>query len=88
MYAFGLAALKLGLTVELTRMAQSNYWPDAILKMNVVHYCYGDDVWDKRHYFREAQARNVWQPTVEAPAGTILGEILKQIGEAEKFYAN
>ena len=88
MYAFGLAALKLGLKVELTRMAQSNYWPDAILKMDVVHYCYGDAVWNKRHYFREAQARNVWQPLVETPAGTILGEILKQIGEAEKFYAN
>ncbi|HEX8891587.1 MAG TPA: hypothetical protein VF779_20730 [Pyrinomonadaceae bacterium] len=87
MYAFGLAAVKLGFKVNLTHMAQSNYWPDAILKMDVVHYCYGDESWSKRHYFHEAQAQTVWRPRVEAATGTVLGEILKQIGEAEKFYA-
>jgi hypothetical protein len=87
MYAFGLAALQLNLKVELTRMAQSNYCPDAILKTDVVHYCYGDARWSKRHYFREEQAQNVWQPLAEAPAGTVLREILSQIREAQKFYA-
>jgi hypothetical protein len=88
MYAFGLAAVKLGLQVELTHAAQSNYWPDALLQMDVVHYCYGDATWSKRHYFRAEQARGVWQPAAEAPVGTVLGEILKQIREAEKFYAS
>lgn len=87
MYAFGLAAVKIGLKVTLTRMAESNYWPDEILKADVVHYCYGDERWSKRHYFREDQASNVWQPRVEAPAGTILGEILSQLRAAEKFYS-
>ncbi|MDT5062356.1 MAG: hypothetical protein QOH63_2815 [Acidobacteriota bacterium] len=88
MYAFGLAAVKLGLRVTPTRMSQSNYWPDAISKADVVHYCYGDETWSKRHYFRQEQARNVWQPRVESPAGTVLGEILSQLREAEKFYSS
>jgi hypothetical protein len=88
MYAFGLAAVKLGLKVWLTRMAESNYWPDANVGADVVHYCYGDETWSKRHYFRQDQAQNVWQPRVEAPANTILGEILSQIREAEKFYSS
>jgi hypothetical protein len=88
MYAFGLAAVKLGLKVWLTRMAESNYWPDANARADVVHYCYGDETWSKRHYFTPDQAQNVWQPRVEAPANTILGEILSQIREAEKFYSS
>jgi len=88
MYAFGLAAVKLGLKVMLTRMAESNYWPDANVRADAVHYCYGDETWSKRHYFRQDQAQNVWQPRVEAQANTILGEILSQIREAEKFYSS
>ncbi|MDQ3820254.1 MAG: hypothetical protein M3362_21590 [Acidobacteriota bacterium] len=86
MYAFGLAAVKLGLKVELTHMAQSNYWPDAILKAYVVHYCYGDPAWSKRHFFREEKARDVWRADAKAPEGSVLGEILTQIREARKFY--
>jgi hypothetical protein len=88
MYAFGLAAVKLGLKVSLTRMAESNYWPNAIVKMDAIHYCYGDETWSKRHYFREDQARSIWQPRVEAEASTILGEILSQIRAAEEFYSS
>jgi hypothetical protein len=87
MYAFGLAAVRLGLKVELTRVAQSNYWPHALLQADVVHYCYGDATWSKRHYFREEHAPKVWLPAAEAPAGTVLGEMLGQIREAEKFYS-
>jgi hypothetical protein len=88
MYAFGLAAVRLGLKVTSTRMAQSNYWPEAIPQADVIHYCYGDETWSKRHYFREDQARSIWQPRVEAEAETILGEILSQIRAAEKFYSS
>jgi hypothetical protein len=88
MYAFGLAAVKLGLKVTPTRLAQSNYWPDANVRADVVHYCYGDETWSKRHYFREDRAGSVWQPRAESPAGTVLGEILSQLREAEKFYSS
>lgn len=88
MYAFGLAAVGLGLTIELTRMAQSNYWPDAIVETNVVHYCYGDATWSKRHYYNEEQARNVWHSDLKAREGTVLDEILSQIGEANEYYSS
>ena len=87
MHAFGLAAVRLKLKVRLTRLAQSNYWPDAILERDVVHYCYGDSAWSKRHYFREEQAPAVWRSRVESREGTVLREIISQILEAEEFYS-
>jgi hypothetical protein len=88
MYAFGLAAVKLGLRVTLTRFAETNYWPDAAPTADAIHYCYGDETWSKRQYFTEEQAREVWEPRATAPRGTVLGEILSQIQEARDFYRN
>jgi hypothetical protein len=86
MYAFGLASVKLGMPITLTRMVQSNYQPDEALQGDVIHYCYGNEVWSKRHYFTEEQSRLVWEPRVSAPRATVLGEILAQIDEAREFY--
>ena len=86
MYAFGLAAVKLGLRITSTHMMNSNNPPDAMLSGDVIHYCYGNDDWNKRQYITEEQARKVWNPPVEASKGTILGEILSQIREARDFY--
>lgn len=86
MYAFGLAAVKLGLGVTLTRFVETNYWSDAAPTADAIHYCYGDETWSKRQYFTEEQARGVWEPRATAPRGTVLGEILSQIQEARDFY--
>lgn len=86
MHAFGLAVIQLGLEVTLTHTVDLNYWPYERPNADVIHYGYGDDTWDKRHYFTSSQARNVWKPAVDAPRGTILGEILAQIREAAAFY--
>ncbi|MDT4967771.1 MAG: hypothetical protein QOJ64_2508 [Acidobacteriota bacterium] len=88
MYAFGLAAIRLGLEVTLTRVAEHNYWPQAMAKADVIHYCYGDEAWNKRQYFREDQARGVWESPGEAQPGTILSEIFSQIREAREFYSS
>jgi len=86
MYAFGLAAVKLGLKVSLTQMVALNHRPNAKLNADVIHYGYGDDVWSKRHYFSEDDAPKVWDPQVEGAEGTVLAEILTQIREARDFY--
>jgi hypothetical protein len=86
MYAFGLASVKLGMPITLTRMVQSNYWPEETLQGDVIHYCYGDETWSKRQYFTEEQARLVWEPRASAARETVLGEILAQIEEAREFY--
>jgi hypothetical protein len=88
MHAFGLAVMKLGLEVTLTNTVDVNYWPYERPCGDIIHYGYGDETWDKRHYFTSEQARNVWSPEVEAPGETILGEILAQIREAALFYDN
>lgn len=86
MHAFGLAAVKLGMRITLTHMIDHNYWQTEAPKREVLHYCYGDETWDKRHYFYEERAREVWEAQATAPPGSILAEILTQIREARAFY--
>lgn len=86
MHAFGLAVLGLGLRVRLTHFIDHNYWQTEPLTRDVVHYCYGDAAWDKRHYFYEAQAARVWEARADAPPGSVLSEILAQLREARHFY--
>jgi hypothetical protein len=86
MYAFGLALVKLGLSNDLTHMVQSNLEPGAPAQRAMVHYCYGDEHWNKRHFVEEQDAAKVWQPAISAEAGTVLGEMLAQIKEAASFY--
>ena len=86
MYAFGLAVTRLGLTVNLTHFATHNYWPDETLNSPMIHYCYGDERWTKRAYFRDEEVRDLWTPGADAGEGSILGELLAQIRAAGDFY--
>lgn len=86
MYAFGLALVKLGLKLNITRLADTNYWPDEKVSAPIIHYAYGDDRWTKRDYFTVEQTDAVWDTREEAPEGTILDEILTQIRQARDFY--
>ena len=86
MYAFGLAVVKVGLRITLTDMMNHNYWPNAVVNRDVIHYCYGDKTWNKRNYFTARQARKVWSPAA-AQQGTILAELFSQIREARDFYS-
>jgi hypothetical protein len=86
MHAFGLAVVKLGLGVTLNHAMQDNYRPDAEVTAEIVHYPYGDDRWNKRHYLTAETAPLAWEPRAEAAPGTVLGEILEQIRAARQFY--
>jgi len=86
MYAFGLATLKLGLEVALTDMVDDNSSPDAVLLREMIHYCYGGDIWNKRWFYYDEQAPEVWQLSGCAERNTVLGEIFSQIEEAGEFY--
>jgi hypothetical protein len=87
MYAFGLAALRLGLPITLTRIMEQDYVPEARFASDMIHYCYGNALWDKRNFFREEEMAKVWHPAISAERDTILGEILAQIAEARRFFA-
>jgi hypothetical protein len=86
MHAFGLAVAKMNLKVTLTQLADHNYWPDNLVERAMIHYCYGDDVWNKRDFLTDEQAQRVWEPGTTAREGTILWEIFRQLREAREFY--
>jgi hypothetical protein len=88
MYAFGLAVTKLKLKLALTELVTFNYQQfDSVNSARIIHYCYGDEVWNKRHYFSSRTSSRVWHPTAKAPAGTVLGEIIDQLHEAREYYS-
>jgi hypothetical protein len=88
MHAFGLAVVHLGLRVTLTDLVDFDEQPAAPVRRSMIHYCYGDETWEKRTFFEEAQAKEVWFPKVVANRKTIRGEILGQIVEARNFYGS
>jgi hypothetical protein len=88
MYAFGLAVVKLGLKLNVMRLTDHNYWPDKKVDAPMIHYAYGDERWTKRNFYRDEHVRELWNPTSEVVPGTILGELLSQIREANEFYGD
>lgn len=88
MYAFGFAVLKLGLRVRLIDFVDTNTKPRARLRHDMVHYCDGNDGWDKRDFLRRNQVGEVWDPRIKAAKGRVLEEIFRQIKEAKAFYTD
>jgi len=86
MYAFGLATLRLGLPITLTRIMEQNHVQEAPLTTDMIHYCIGDALWDKRHFYYEEELPRVWHPAVRVGRDTILGEVIQQIDEAREFF--
>jgi hypothetical protein len=88
MYSFGLAVIKLGLKMVLTESVTTNYRElDSVGSADIIHYCYGSDVWDKRHYFSSRMAAKVWYPSVSGRSGTVLQQIVSQLCETEDFFS-
>lgn len=86
MYAFGLASLKLGLEMRVTRQVDTNARPYARRRHDIVHYSDGDIAWDKRQFLHRPDINKVWHPPFEAKKGTVVHEVFRQINEARVFY--
>ncbi len=87
MYAFGIALAYEGLDAQITHMIDHNHDPLKPSAGSMIHYCYENSHWDK-HWFQTGQSP--LEPLTPMPsrkglAGTINGEILKQLQEARKF---
>ena len=87
MYAFGLAAIALELEVLTTRLAKTNFEPDAPADADMIHYAYGDDRWNKRAFTTPEQIAALWTPAPPPDSPGILGEIVRQLAGAREFYA-
>jgi len=85
MHAFGLAAVRLGLRVHRIDLVDTNELSNARVRGQMIHYCYGDKIWEKRNFAGE-QAGEVWFHKPAARKGSVLEEILSQISAARRFY--
>jgi hypothetical protein len=89
MYALGMAAIKLKLNVEQTHFVTVNDEHDTKTgDAAILHYAYGDEVWNKRHYCCEEDVPSVWEPYLQTPRETVLGEVISQLKEANDFYTS
>lgn len=91
MWALVLAVHRLSLEPVLTRFCLTNHnghRPFAEMSCDgpmLIHYCYGDEGFDKRRYMSERAARrHVWNAT--AVAGTIHGAVCTQLSAARQYY--
>jgi len=87
MYAFGLATLRLGLPIHATQFMAQDHIPNAPIATEMIHYCQGSPLWDKRNFHRDDELARVWHPTPNIARDTVLGELVQQIIEARGFYA-
>jgi hypothetical protein len=89
MYAFGLACVRLDLDVMLTYFGTHNFDPFKRVDTEIIHFCYGsedDQTWNKRQFFSESSASEVWHARGQAEPGSVLAEIFKQLEEADAFF--
>ena len=54
---------------------------------DMIHYGYGDALWDKRSYTTAEQAIGVWNPPPAPDPSSIHGELARQLREAGDWYA-
>jgi len=86
MYAFGIATIIEGLDVEVRHTMTDNYRNTRPIR-GLIHYCYGDSVWDKRD-FKLCSPFDIPDEALPfAHPGTVLGEIIRQIRQARAFFS-
>ncbi len=87
MYAFGLAVLRLGLRIHPTQFMAQDHLPEQPTTTDMIHYCQGSPLWDKRNFHHDDEPSRVWHPSPSVARNTVLGEVFLQIDEARRFYA-
>lgn len=88
MYAFGLSLAAERLEIKTSRISNHNYDPLQQLSGSLIHYCYGNTLWNKRSF---GEARTPLDPSVclpDAPSGSVLHEMMRQISEARSFFSD
>jgi hypothetical protein len=81
MYAWGIALQLEGETAEVTREMEENDYDDRKLGRDLIHYCHGSDLWNKRKFIYKSPFSAAPHPILGAP-GTVLREVTMQINEA------
>lgn len=86
MYAFGIALAVEGMSAEITHIMADNYDHAVPLSAGLIHYCYGDAIWNKRNFMDHSPLSLSSNVLPIAKPGTVLAEIVTQIQEAGRFF--
>lgn len=86
MYAFGIALIRQKLYATTTHMMHDNHRPTDLVTRNLIHYCYGGPIWDKRAFTLRSPFDVPDESLAPGGPGTIQAEIVTQIREAREFY--
>jgi hypothetical protein len=90
MWGFVLAALRNDIPMSFTNLciangASSENQAAALSQHAIIHYCYGDEFFNKKNYMnKDASVSAVWKAS--APEGTVNGAVSKAIRDAAIFY--
>lgn len=87
MWGLVLAAFRIDVPITLTQMCVTNHAGNItdLDKWGIVHYCFGDEVFNKRRFMdTEASLKTVWK--TQAPSGTVNGALAEALREAAEFY--
>jgi hypothetical protein len=100
MPAFGIALALEGIRPRTTHMVVTNgtrdggHLPaplssDEISRRPIIHYCYDDETWTKRTFFKPASGSPLTVAAAALPhpaAGTVLDLVMRQVREARAFF--
>lgn len=87
MYAFGIAAASLGVQPHTVADMDVNYDNLKPVTARILHYCYGDNLWNKRQFIDTSPLD--YDPCADwlAADNTILGSIVTEIQEARRLFS-
>jgi hypothetical protein len=88
-WAFALAACEMNLDLALTELTGTTYagslTPENSLRPPILHYCYGDDLFDKRRHRCEKSAAAVW--SLEAAGSSLSAALVRRLSAARSWFA-
>jgi hypothetical protein len=87
MPAFAIAAALEQVPIIASDLVDTNGNHARQVTRGIVHYCYGDDTWNKRSYHSFESPLSDSRPSPQAEPGSVLAEILTQIAEARRWFA-
>jgi hypothetical protein len=87
-WAFALAAWEMDLDLALTQLTQTTIGgsgaPESSLRLPILHYCYGDEIFDKRRHGAARSAARVW--SLEAREGSVSAYVVRRLRAAREWF--
>ena len=87
-WGFALAAWEMDLDLSLTQLTQTSYGgsgaPESALKLPILHYCYGDEIFDKRRHRAAESAADVWK--LDAKGSSVSTHFVQKVAKIRDWY--